>query len=161
MKIKKKLRDVTPEEYEKYTQKICTEGDSDDCKKCMFKNVHCRIPSLSSTSWVLHKDIYSDKFLNQKIEIECDILTKEEREYLSNVIKLYKDRVKYIEKINFITTGYFFIRIVMEVKGFIPDVEYDAITLALLEGSKIFKGMEQGKRYTLEELGLQNATKYF
>lgn len=67
---KKKLRDLTPEEYEKYKIKICPKGESDCCKHCMFRNVMCRTPSLSSSTWVLNKDLYSDKFLDQEIEVE-------------------------------------------------------------------------------------------
>ena len=147
MKIKKKLRDVTPEEYEKYKQKICTEGDSDYCKECMFRNVRCRIPSLNSTSWVLHKDIYSDRFLDQEIEIEVNnaILTPEEKKYLSAVINLFRGRVKSIQK----RSGHGYIVINVAVQEF----EFGVIKFLVFDNNK-FKEMELNKNYSLEELGL-------
>ena len=58
---KKKLRDWTPEDFDKWKKKICNK-----CDKCIFKYVDC----VTKNSWVNHKDLYSDKFLNQEIEVE-------------------------------------------------------------------------------------------
>lgn len=92
MKITKKLRDVTPNELRNYCEgKIM-------CPECFLKDVRCR--ANSDTCWVYHKDLYSDKFLDQTIEVEVpDILTNEEKEYLSTVIKPYRDRIISIAKI--------------------------------------------------------------
>lgn len=60
---KKKLRDLTPEEYEKWKGKNC-----DDCEKCIFNGVVCGV--YYSRSWIHHKDIYCDEFLDQEIEVE-------------------------------------------------------------------------------------------
>ena len=62
---KKKLRDLTKEEYKKWFDKNCS---SDlDCKDCIFYNVIC---SDVDCSWVYHKYLYSDAFLNKEIEVE-------------------------------------------------------------------------------------------
>ena len=61
---KKKLRDLTPEELDKWLDKNCN-----ICNKCVFKSVTCN-KSTNSYSWINNKDLYSDKFLNQEIEIE-------------------------------------------------------------------------------------------
>lgn len=61
---KKKLRDLTPEELDKWLDKNCN-----ICNKCVFKSVTCN-KSMNSYSWVNHKDLYSDKFLDQEIEVE-------------------------------------------------------------------------------------------
>ena len=61
---KKKLRDWTMEEYKKWLEKNCK---NNICDKCIFNNVVC---SNAESSWVNHKDLYSDKFLNQEIEVE-------------------------------------------------------------------------------------------
>lgn len=62
---KKKLRDLTMEEYKKWLNKICS---SDlDCKDCIFYNVMC---SMDNNCWIHNKDLYSDKFLDQEIEVE-------------------------------------------------------------------------------------------
>lgn len=133
MKIKKKLRDVTLEEYVKYKPKICIEGDSDYC----------------SISWVLHKDLYSDRFLDQEIEIEVNnvILTPEEKKCLSAVINPFRDRVKSIQK----RSGYGYI--VINVAAGIQEFEFDVIKLLVFDNNK-FKEMELNKNYSLEELGL-------
>lgn len=61
---KKKLRDLTLEEWDKWQRKNCG-----NCNKCAFNKVNCNI-SYEKRSWVNNKDIYSDKFLDQEIEVE-------------------------------------------------------------------------------------------
>ena len=61
---KKKLRDITEEEFKNWMNKNCFLGK--DCNKCIFNNVYCS----TERNWVNHKDLYSDKFLNQEIEVE-------------------------------------------------------------------------------------------
>ena len=60
----KKLRDITEEEFNKWNEKNCKSLDT--CKNCLFLNVPCRY----TKCWVNHKDLYSDKFLNQEIEVK-------------------------------------------------------------------------------------------
>lgn len=62
---KKKLRDLTPEEWDKW-HKNCG-----NCSKCIFNKVTCN-SSYVNSSWVHHKDLYSDKFLDQEIEVKDD-----------------------------------------------------------------------------------------
>lgn len=62
---KKKLRDLTEEEYKKWCNENCS---SDNCRKCIFDNVYCN--KVNPRCWVHHKDLYSDKFLDQEIEVE-------------------------------------------------------------------------------------------
>ena len=59
---KKKLRDLTLEEYKKWLEKNCG-----NCSKCIFNKVVC---SDADCSWIYHKDLYSDAFLDQEIEVE-------------------------------------------------------------------------------------------
>lgn len=61
---KKKLRDLTMEEYKKWCNKNCY---SYNCNKCIFRNVCCLY---DFDCWIHHKDLYSDKFLDQEIEVE-------------------------------------------------------------------------------------------
>ena len=63
---KKKLRDWTEEDYKKWKDKNCKIVSM--CDKCIFKNVVCA--EFYSESWVNNKEIYSDEFLNQEIEVE-------------------------------------------------------------------------------------------
>ena len=64
-KKKKKLRDLTVEEYEKCLAKYCKNGHI-ECKGCIFNGTACSI----TFGWINHKDLYSDKFLDQEIEVE-------------------------------------------------------------------------------------------
>ena len=100
MKVKKKLRDVTPEEFARYKNIECKKIL---CSECIFRKIDCANPNINITSWVFYKELYGELFLNQEIEIETvtkvlDILTKEEKEYLKAVIRPFKDRVNYITK---------------------------------------------------------------
>ena len=61
---KKKLRDITEEDFQKWLNKNCSLRK--DCIECIFNNVNCS----DEGNWVDHKDLYSDKFLDQEIEVE-------------------------------------------------------------------------------------------
>ena len=73
-------------------------------------------------------------------------LTKKEKEYLSYVIRPFKDEVKHICKSSSVYKGYEEITVVMEC---CKDLEFPAF-----EKNTMYKGMELEKAYTLEELGL-------
>ena len=64
--IKKKLRDLTLEEYKKWSDKKCVSCNF--CVNCPFAGVNC--DENSKDCWVNNKDLYSDKFLDQEIEVE-------------------------------------------------------------------------------------------
>ena len=78
------------------------------------------------------------------------ILDDEEREYLSAVIKPFRDRVKHICKVNYLgvsSSKYQYIFITLS------DSSYN-IDLPIFKRETMYKGMELGKKYTPEELGL-------
>ncbi len=82
-KVLKKLRDLTKEEYKKLKQSLCP--GSNNCSECMFQNVLCN--PLDGTCWIYNKDLYSDKFLDQVVEIEEEMpkLTEQEKYILKNI----------------------------------------------------------------------------
>lgn len=146
MKITKKLRDVTKEEYSNWYK--CNNCANNACKNCPLRFSTCGI--LSDNCWVINKDMYSDKFLGQTIEVEVpDVLDKEEKEYLSAVIKPFRDRVICIKKVS--STLY-------------DDREFIEITIDNLfakrfdfpyfKKNSMYRDMESDRKYTLEELGL-------
>lgn len=61
---KKKLRDLTKKEYKKWYKNNCDVGE---CSECPFVTVNCSADS--KYCWINHKDLYSNKFLNQEIEV--------------------------------------------------------------------------------------------
>ena len=62
---KKKLRDLTEEEYKKWVIENCDNGIL-CCKDCVFRYVNCD----KHFRWIDRKDLYSDKFLDQEIEVK-------------------------------------------------------------------------------------------
>ena len=111
MKITKKLRDVTKEEYSNLYK--CNNCANNACKNCPLRFSTCSI--LSDNCWVINKDMYSDKFLDQTIELEIpDILNKEEKEYLSAVIKPFRDKAKNIIKFSCVMNSHCYIEIVYD-----------------------------------------------
>ena len=151
MIIKKKLRDISLEEFKVWGIKNCKQLS---CEKCVFSKVCC--DEVSSDCWINNKDIYSDKFLNQEIEIETDILSEKEKEYLKSIIRPFKDRVVSIEKkISMNCIGSTFYYITIATKSVVNDniMEITALPYFNLE-SKMYEGMELNKEYTLKELKL-------
>ena len=93
--------------------------------------------------------------LNELIAGKCTIikhksvLTDMEKEYLSNIIKPFRDSVVTIAKRNCYDDCAYFIQIKV-IQNKCP--EY--INLPYFEKGRMYKGMEANKDYTLEELGL-------
>lgn len=59
---KVKLRDLTAEQVKKWIGENCNRGDY--CKDCPFRCIECY-----DTFWLSCKDMFSDKFLDQEVEI--------------------------------------------------------------------------------------------
>lgn len=70
------------------------------------------------------------------------ILTEKEKAYLSAVIKPFRERIKCVRKIVFKRA---FIKICLED---------EAVALPYFAKDIMYTGMEEGREYTLEELGL-------
>lgn len=71
------------------------------------------------------------------------ILDKEEKRYLNDVIRPFKNKVTYITKTCYLNKEY--------LKFYLDD---DYFTLPYFEKGTMYKNMETDKRYTLEELHL-------
>ena len=76
--------------------------------------------------------------------VEKEILDDKEREYLSNVIKPFRDKVEYIIKFDLLPEVYISICL----------TEHESTYLPCFKRGTMYKGMEIEKKYTLEELGL-------
>ena len=86
-------------------------------------------------------------------EYKEPVLTDKEKEYLGAVIKPFRDRIKYIKKIDIYLgcnkdAEYIF--------GDLGNEDYvvDAFSLPYFPKGTMYKGMETDKKYTLKELGL-------
>ena len=73
------------------------------------------------------------------------ILDNIEKNYLSNIIKPFRDRIDYIAKVNLSNRREY---ILFKMKN------YEMISLPFFTASTMYKGMENDKDYTLKELSL-------
>lgn len=84
--MKKKLRDLTIKDYERYEHEVCSvvnqSGDktSDKCRWCPLRYVNCNIDDRAC--WIYHDELYSDAFLDSEIEIGGDLS--------SQIVELYR-----------------------------------------------------------------------
>lgn len=97
-----------------------------------------------------------DWFTVHDLESIKEILDAEEREYLGNVIKPFRDRVNLIRKSNSkLADGTYYEVIEISIKSIISYWEYEVEVMVLpVFKSNLYKGMELGKKYTLEDLGI-------
>ena len=66
-----KLRDLTKKQYQKRYKKNCKKFEK-YCNGCPFQKVQCYNDDRLNNIWYLNKDLYSDEFLDQEIEIDSD-----------------------------------------------------------------------------------------
>lgn len=145
MIIKKKIRDITAEEFEIWKNYNCKTYDL-HCTGCPFRASECGFVGLRFP-WYENKEMFSDKFLNQEINITVpDILDDVEKRYLSAVIRPFRKRVDSIIKISdplSYDKEYIFIKL-----------DEDSVSLPYFKIGTMYQGMELERAYTLEELGL-------
>ena len=146
MKKKIKLKDMTTEQWDNYVNRCKL-----TCDKCVFEIANCRLSECKG-SWLNNKDMYSDKFLDQEVEIEVpDILTKEEKEYLSFIIKPFRDRVTGIQKVvGSGNVGY----ISINVDSISSLRMSENIDLPIFPTDTMYENMRENHLYNLKELGL-------
>lgn len=92
-------------------------------------------------------------------EYKEDILDEEEKKYLSAVIKPFRDRVKYIYKTNEIDDCSQLISIYMERYDYEENLRCEYMDLPHFKKDTMYKNMEVGKNYTLDDLGLDKEVK--
>lgn len=149
MKRKIKLRDMTKEQWDENKGIECNKCKR--CDNCKFGYINCDTSNIKS-SWINHKEMYSNKFLDQEIEIETtDILDEAEKRYLRAVIRPFRNKVIYIRKYFYALSDAYSIEIYMKSVEGIFNTEY--LRLPLFK-NEMYKGMEDNKKYTLKELDL-------
>lgn len=68
---KVKVRDLTEPQYGNRRDEHCNDGYF-NCNRCPFVKVVCIGEKKFNNVWIRNKDLYSDKFLDQEIEVEED-----------------------------------------------------------------------------------------
>ncbi len=87
-----------------------------------------------------------------EIEKVPEILDEKEKEYLSIIIKPFKERVNYIEKMSIFNNEF----IIINVKNYKSEINNnDNLILPEFKRSTMYKNMELRKQYTLKELNLE------
>ena len=86
----------------------------------------------------------------QIIKLPKPILDEKEKEYLSSIIKPFRDRIISIRKYRFNQDEY----LGMYIKYYAEPDDCEMITLPVFKEGTMYKCMELKKDYTLEELGL-------
>lgn len=79
------------------------------------------------------------------------ILDDVERRYLADVIRPFRSRIIWIKKAY--RSGNYE-QIIIRMKSIVPDAILVDIQFPFFKGNEMYKGMNLGKEYTLEELGL-------
>ena len=91
----------------------------------------------------------------QIVKLSKPILNDAEKEYLGNIIKPFRDRILWIRKCEYDRGEFFYGEyIVIGLKFFDSETGQEQAALPSFAARTMYKGMELGKRYTLEELGL-------
>ena len=81
------------------------------------------------------------------IKLPKSILTKQERNYLSSVVKPFREKILHISKLTGKNGEY----ICIDIRY---DWEEDSILLPKFATGTLYKGMEIGKEYSIKELNL-------
>lgn len=125
-------------------EEFCIKGNGNKFK--ITKYGMCVFSEFSAV-WDFANDILVG-ILTDHYEIKKPILDEAEKEYLSNVIKPFRDRVEFIvkrsvQKYEYIEISY------REINTFVG-----AVCLPIFKENTIYKNMKINEEYTLEDLGL-------
>ena len=80
------------------------------------------------------------------------VLDDVEKRYLEAVLMPFKNRVLYVAKVIFTNSDKAFLEI--RIKSFFGENDREGIFLPYFHPKKMYVGMEENRRYTIEELGL-------
>lgn len=151
---------------ELYSNLVCALTHNIDvcehCKKCDKTGADARIKLVEELAketgyevpWI--SEDFQNK-INSNIKEDKKLLTKEEINYLEDVLKPYKDRATAIileEGLFGYPEGYGFIRIRLNDPNIIREGLEDMLILPTFKIGTQYKNLQPGKEYTLEELNL-------
>lgn len=152
------LRDLTLEQYKEIVNNNCAGAR---CNNCIFRNVMCY--ATSKNCWVNHKELYSDDFLDQELEIEEKLLLNEkEKDFIKKFIKEYiMARCENYRNYSVQLIKRRGLRLLWVYKKYEtiylrnPIVEYYETKEYFISASiDKFNQLEMGRDYTMEELGI-------
>lgn len=117
----------------------------------------CKITELGLERYVKEKSWFTDSIMLMDlikgtakiIKIPKQILEEKEKEYLSAVIKPFRDRISYIVKCNELYGEY----IEIDLRCYSDETD-ERTMLPFFKKGTMYQHMATNRRYTLEELGL-------
>ena len=131
-------------------------GSMTELKDIVLKKGDIVVFKNKTEKLIMNEDVIAPQYFNifeikrpvkYKVIYEApkQILDKEEKEYLENVIRPFKEYKQIIKKVIGFYTQYITIDLV---------TQSDTIHIPIMESGMKFRGMELNKEYTLKELGL-------
>ena len=114
--------------------------------KCKLSNYGLMCWSNNLQRWYI-SSIIGELLTGEKqiIKLHKPILDNIEKNYLSNIIKPFRNRIDYITKVNLANRREY---ILIKMKN------YEKISLPFFTAGTMYKGMQSDKEYTLDELEL-------
>ena len=142
----KKFKDCSKEEIDKYCKNSLCKTCSTTCELYIANGHQCL------KYFVEHKDLLSDKALNIELPIEDKILDDTEKEFLTQVVKLY-DKV-HCKIVSFTKwncgKGY-----ALSFRYIDKNGSQFRTNFPFFENKEMYKNIELDEPYTLEELGIE------
>ena len=136
---------LNAEKYRDEIQKLLDRGYDATLNKKTKKIVACKETNCNNCAFFTNKSCVYEREKWLISVCEESILDEVEKEYLRGVIKPFRSRVKYIEKVVSLSGSAQFIRI-----GLCGDY----MIFPYFEKGSMYKGMKLNRKYSLEELGL-------
>lgn len=137
---------LNAEKYKDEIQKLLDRGDDATLNKKTKKVVACRETNCNHCAFFTIKSCVYEREKWLISEYKEPILTEEEKEYLSSVIKPFRKKVEYIAIWGDWNGSKQFVHIEL--------YDDDYMNFPNFEKNTMYKGMEPRKHYSLEELGL-------
>lgn len=117
--------------------------------QCIYKFTEAGLMFKPYNEWELSYNFFNEVI---KSDIVKPVLNRQEKDYLENVLRPFKDKVSYVVKLHkFANIDEEFLFIVFE-----SDSDTSFFNFPVFQKDTMYKGMEVGKEYTLKELGLFN-----
>lgn len=116
-----------------------------------FTNIGLQYYNDTEGGWLTSNNLLSMLLQGELsiIKVEQPILDDIEKKYLSNIIKPFRNKVKWIRKISSPTENYEYIRICYMDHNYTNVINFPDFKV-----NTMYKGMKQDNIYTLKELGL-------
>lgn len=152
VKLRNDLEDRKSYGYSTYVHNMKFKGFKKVEKICEIYGEKVALININNHEYQYRKEMLAEVKRPTKYKTiykrEEPILDDKEKEYLANVIRPFRNRIKYIVKSNCFIKDFISIFLYNDFK----DIE--SVDFPYFKKDTMYKNMEEDKEYTLEELGL-------